>query len=259
MPSKMERMNYDEARSEAEQLTGRLKKEYPQQDGGFKPEQYAVFDILSGNLDGYLEVASDTCDITVNPELAGRLPAEFLSDPIGYFNKHGDILKQSRKEGKYPDEEIISLPLADWEAVAKKIEKKKVKVAKQELAILLAAEKAGLKGAKPIGFIKSHDSESGDYLLMEKAKGESLPHFAKEMASHLDSETAAIIKEIINRKIEGIAESYRRELKIDKTWHLKDFMIDFDWKSNAVRSITPLDWERVKIFDEKKPAEIEKM
>lgn len=259
MPNKMERMDYDEAREEAGKLTDSLKREYPKQGGDFKPEQYIIFDILGDNLDGYKEIEGDNCDISINPSLATDLPAKFITDSIGYLHENGKILKQSDKEGKYPDEEIISFSLPEIEAIAKKIENKKVKVAKQELAISLAAEKAGLEGAKPIGYIKSQNGESGDYLLMKKSDGLPLTRFAEELETRLDRETAAMIKEIINKRIEEIAQSYRRELKIDKTWHIKDFMIDYDWDNNAVKSITPLDWERVKIFDEAKPTEIEKL
>ena len=259
MPKNIERLNIYNAAQEAGALTAHLNKEYPEQSGQFTPEQYTIFDLLNGNLDGYAEIDSDNYEILINPQLQTELPPEFIKNPTKYLHENGRTLKQANRDGKYPDEEIIQTKLSEQEIIAKRVETKKVKVAKQELAISLTAQKAGLGGVKSVGFLTAKDRQSGDYLLMEKVQGVSVPQFIKEINAKLGEGEIALFKKIINLKIEEIAENYRQRINIDKTWYLKDFLIDFDWDNKKIINIVPLDWERVRLFNPDKPGEIERL
>ena len=253
------RLDLKEAEQAAETLTSQLNKEYPEQQGRFTPEQYAVFDLMSDELQGATEIAGDKYDITVNADVQTALPPEFVADPVDYIRKNGKILKQSSKE-KYSDEEIIQINLGGQEVIVKRVVgSKKIKVAKTELAIDLAAQSAGLSGARAFGFLTAKDKQQGDYLLMDKVDGVPLIHFMLEARNKLGPTEAEAIRLVVNEHIKNIAAGYREKLGIDKNWQIKDFMIDFDWDKKTVKSITPLDWERVKLYEPDKPREIDQI
>lgn len=251
------RYNHETASNEAAQLTESLKKEYPNQDGNFETEQYAVFDLLGDASAKFDEIVNGDFEILIPKDLTTSLPEEFLRNPKQYLIEHGNILKSSSPEDKYPDEEIISVDLGYKKIIAKKVEGKKARVAKKELAILVAAENKGLPTAKPFGYL--NDKESGNYLLMETIPGISLNKFLEYLKSsgQYDQTQIGIYFSAINREIENIANDFRTKLNIDKKWYIKDFMIDFDEEKKVIRSITAIDWERAKKFNPEKPLEIE--
>src|SRR3990167_9011671 len=77
------------------------------------------------------------------------------------------MLKGSKGEGEYPDEEVVLFKMTDGtEIVAKKIELRKAKEARKEFSILISAKKAGLPTAEPVGFLSGKEESDGSYLLL---------------------------------------------------------------------------------------------
>lgn len=203
---------------------------------------------------------SEHYGIRIVQEYAQKLPPEFVLDPKQYLEAHGTLLKGSKGEGEFPDEEVILFTLQDGtEVVAKRIELRKAKEAKKEFMILIAAKKAGLSTAEPVGFLSGKEEADGSYLLMEKLEGVSGRNFDKYLEK-LGKFTEAQIQDImktITQKLEEQAKLYRQKLNIDKRWRVKDTIVQFNEETGEVEDVIPIDWERVKTFDPDKPEKID--
>lgn len=209
-----------------------------------------------------LHSESDRHSVRMTRERAGTFPSVFFSHPEVYIREHGELIKGGTEEGTYPDEEIREVLLDHAPSViAKKIELRKAREAKHEYTILIAAKKKGLPAARPVGFVAGKSREDASYLLMEKVAGISGRHFEKylrQLERFSEAEIHTILS-TVSAKNEEIAQQYRRELSVDKYWRIKDLMIDFDEGTGEVRGVTPLDWERAKVYDPYDPQEIEKL
>lgn len=187
-------------------------------------------------------------------------PKAFLADPENFIETQSTELKSSRGEGPYPEEQVVSFVLDNGtEVIAKRIELRKTKQATKEFMILLAAEKAGLDTAKPIGFVTGKDPTDGSYLLMKKIEGISGRHF-EEYLRNLDSFPAEKIKEIMATVLDQLraqAIRFREKLHIDKHWRIKDTIIRFNESTGTVDAVIPIDWERAKDYNATKPKEID--
>lgn len=208
---------------------------------------------------GNVNLDSEHYAIRIREDYAKLLPPEFLHDPKTYFIEHGELLKGSRGEGEYPDEEIVLFRLNDGtEIVAKKIELRKAKEARKEFSILISAKKAGLPTAEPVGFLSGKEEIDGSYLLMKKIEGRSGRKFEKELrqSGKYTEEKISEIMEVVAEKNREMAELFRTTLKIDKNWKIKDTIIEFNEETGEVGSVIPIDWERAKEYNPNSPQEI---
>lgn len=198
--------------------------------------------------------------IRVHQEYADILPADFIKNPKQYFEQQGTLLKGSKGEGEYPDEEVLSFKLEDGtEVIAKRVELRKSKEARKEFMILIASKKAGLPTAEPIGFLSGKKEEDGSYLLMEKLEGYSGRKFEKylqESGKFTDEQVTDIMKTVAE-KLKDLAQMFRDQLNIDKRWRIKDTIIQFNEETEEVEDVIPIDWERVKTYDPNKPQKID--
>ncbi len=207
-----------------------------------------------------VNIDSEHYGIRVVQEYAKKLPAEFVTNPKKYLEANGILLKGSKGEGEFPDEEVILFTLDDGtQVVAKRIELRKAKEAKKEFMVLIAAKKAGLSTVEPIGFLSGKEEADGSYLLMEKLEGVSGRNFNKyleKLGKFTEARIQAIMK-IISQKLEEQAKMYREKLNIDKRWRVKDTIIQFNEETGEVEDVVPIDWERVKTYDPDKPQKID--
>jgi len=203
---------------------------------------------------------SENYYIRVRQEYADILPADFIKNPNQYFEQQGILLKGSKGEGEYPDEEVLSFKLEDGtEVIAKRVELRKSKEARKEFMILIASKKAGLPTAKPIGFLSGKKEKDGSYLLMEKLEGYSGRKFEKylqESGKFTDEQITGIMKTVAE-KLKDLAQMFRDQLNIDKRWRIKDTIIQFNEETGEVEDVIPIDWERVKTYDPNKPQKID--
>jgi len=211
---------------------------------------------------GNVNLDSEHYVIRIRQDYAKLLPQEFLRDPKAFFAAHGELMKGSKGEGEYPDEEVILFRLTNGtEIIAKRIELRKTKEAKKEFAILIAAKKAGLPTAEPVGFLSGKENIDGSYLLMKKLEGRSGRKFEKELregGKYSDEQIKDIMKQVA-RKNREIAELFRTTLKIDKHWRIKDTIIEFNEETGEVESVVPIDWERARNFNPATPKEIDEI
>ena len=208
---------------------------------------------------GNINLDSEHYALRIREDYAKLLPPEFLHDPKTYLAEHGELLKSSKSEGKYPDEEIILFKLIGGiEIVAKKIELRKTKEARKEFSILISAKRAGLPTAEPIGFLSGKEETDGSYLLMKKIEGRPGRKFEKELrrSGKYTKERVDEIMEVVAEKNKEMVELFRTTLKIDKNWKIKDTIIEFDEETGEVGSIIPIDWERAKDYNPNSPQEI---
>jgi hypothetical protein len=211
---------------------------------------------------GNVNLDSEHFAIRIRQDYAKLLPQEFLSDPKEFLSKQGELLKGSKGEGEYPDEEVILFKLTDGtEIVAKRIELRKAKEARKEFAILISAKKAGLPTAEPVGFLSGKEDADGSYLLMKKLEGHSGRKFEKELTEsgkYTPEKIKAIMQQVAQKNKE-MAELFRTTLKIDKRWRIKDTIIEFNEETGEVESVVPIDWERAQNYNPSTPKEIDEI
>ncbi len=211
---------------------------------------------------GNVNLDSEHYAIRIRQEYATLLPQGFLSDPRAFFAEQGELLKGSRGEGPYPDEEITLFKIADGtEIVAKRVELLKAKEARKEFTILIAAKKAGLPTAEPVGFLSGKEEKDGSYLLMKKLEGRSGRKFEKELKSSgkYSAEQITTIMQTVADKNKEMAELFRDTLKIDKRWRIKDTIIEFNEETGEVGSVIPIDWERAIDYNPNSPKAIDEI
>lgn len=211
---------------------------------------------------GNINLDSEHYTIRIRQDFAKLLPEGFLHDPKAFFAEHGELLKGGKGEGEYPDEEIILFRLEDGtEIIAKRIELRKAKEARKEFSILIAAKKAGLPTAEPVGFLSGKEDADGSYLLMKKLEGHSGRKFENELrksGKYSDEQIKTIMQQVAEKNRE-MAELFRATLMIDKRWRIKDTIIEFDDETMEVISVIPIDWERADSYDENDPKKIDEI
>lgn len=211
---------------------------------------------------GNINLDSEHYLIRIRQEYSSLLPPEFVSDPKTYLAQQGELLKGSKGEGEYPDEEVVLFKLSDdTEIVAKRVELRKAKEARKEFSILIAARKANLPTAEPVGFLSGKTEADSSYLLMKKIEGFSGRKFEKHLrdSGKYNDEQVKSIMQIVAEKNKEMAELFRETLNIDKRWRIKDTIIEFDEETGEVAGITPIDWERVQSYDPASPKEIDEI
>ena len=121
-----------------------------------------------------------------------------------------------------------------------------------ELHVLERAHRAGLPSPKPLGMMHVGTS---DFLMMEYVPGRSgqdiWDKLIEEGWSTGDGGEIETAQKEAERLIKQVAETYRKALKIDKPWYIKDFLLNFD--GHRLKSVFPLDFERAHAFDPKNP------
>lgn len=211
---------------------------------------------------GNVNLDSEHYTIRIRQEYVKLLPPDFMQNPKEFLAQHGEVLKGSKGEGKYPDEEVVLFKMTDGtEIVAKKIELRKAKEARKEFSILISAKKAGLPTAEPVGFLSGKEDVDGNYLLMKKIEGISGRNFDKYLrdTGKFTEEKIKTILQQVTEKNKEMAELFRTTLKIDKRWRIKDTIIELNEETGEVENIIPIDWERAQNFNPTTPKEIDEI
>ncbi len=223
---------------------------------------YWIQEKLHHEPSGNMNLDSEHYTIRIRQEYAKILPQDFIKDPKEFLTQHGELLKGSKGEGDYPDEEVILFKMTDGtEIVAKKIELRKAQEARKEFSILISAKKAGLPTAEPVGFISGKEEKDGSYLLMKKLEGVSGRNFDKHLrdsGKFTEDQINTILKTVAQKNKE-MAELFRNTLKIDKRWRIKDTIIEFNEETGEVGNVTPIDWERAQNYNPSGPKEIDEV
>jgi len=220
---------------------------------------YWLQEQLNTKSSAYKTITTNTHKLRISKDSANLIPSGFLENPRDYLAKNGVLLKGSQGEGDYPDEEIFSFQLTDGtEVIAKRIELRKLGYAQKEFGVLIAAKRAGLKTANPVGLVTGLKAINCSYLVMEKLAGMSGRNFEDQLRTS-GKYTEEKIKEILkdaSLKLRTIAEEFRTSLEVDKIWELKDTVIQLNIETGTVKNVIPIDWERIEKYNPENPKQI---
>lgn len=194
------------------------------------------------------------------------IPAEFRDDPVGYFEREGKNVKTGEikydKTGRVREDPTAVKDLPVWHdqagnelhTVARRVNIEKGEIGKSgdpfyEYKILELLRDLRLPAAKP--FAKA-EQRSSHLIVMEKISG---IRWSEKDALHLQERgySDEDIEDLKRQAEEKMAELQRQfeEAGIMRGWKLKDMVFDIDVERKKVRQITPTDWERTKIDQQK--------
>lgn len=193
-------------------------------------------------------------------------PAEFLADPFGYFEKHGVNVKSGKIKhdatGRVREDPTAVKDLPAWqdqkgqslEVIGKKVNIKKGEIGKSqdpfyEYKMMQLVTELGLPSAKPIARVSQ---ENRHLIIMEKIPGirwsdkEQLQleknGYTTEDISNLKQQAQLLMEKIQNEfTLAGV----------NRSWKLKDMIFDLDMENKTIKAVTPTDWERTKIDEQK--------
>ncbi len=211
--------------------------------------------------------------IETEAQYASFIPQEFISDPVKYFEEHGKNIKSGEvrfKETGEIEEDLTAVKdLPVWVneqgkelfTVGKKVNAEKSQVGKSgdvfyEYEIMKLATELGLPCPKPVSRVEHGGVH---ILIMEKVQGfrwtDSDVQKIKE--SGLTEEEIDQLKKQAEEMMNELRNKFE-EVGIVRTWKLNDMIFELDIPNRVVVKITPVDWERTKIDQEKLRIAMEK-
>lgn len=194
------------------------------------------------------------------------VPAEFRDDPIGYFEREGKNVKTGEikydETGRVREDPTAVKDLPVWHGlegnelntVARRVNIEKGEIGKSgdpfyEYKVLELLRELRLPAAKPVAKVEQKNNR---LIVMEKIIGirwseKDVLHLREVGYSDED------IKDLKSQAEEQMAElqSQFEKAGIIRGWKLKDMVFDVDVEGKRVRKITPTDWERTKIDQQK--------
>lgn len=194
------------------------------------------------------------------------VPAEFRDDPAGYFEREGKNVKVGEikhdETGRVREDPTAVKDLPAWhdqegnslDTVARRVNIEKGEIGKSgdpfyEYKVLELLRELRLPAAKPVA---KAEQRNNHLIVMKKIPGirwseKNVLHLREGGYSDED------IKDLKSQAEEQTAELQRRfeEAGIMRGWKLKDMVFDVDVEGKRVRKITPTDWERTKIDQQK--------
>ncbi len=201
-------------------------------------------------------------EVEVEGPFASFVPADFIADPLGYFERRGQNIKSGEIQhdagGVVKEDPTATKDLPVWQnqrgeqlyTVGKKVNTTKSQVGKSgdpfyEYSIMQIAEEFGLPAPRPVAKVK-HDDEH--LIVMTKIEGvrwtdEGMK--AIEESDLTDEDKRNLLSQA--QTIMAELEQRYKEIGLYRSWKLKDMIFDVDIPNRAVLGVTPTDWERTKI------------
>ncbi len=198
--------------------------------------------------------------IEIEGKYAEYLPQELEENPIDYFKKYGEPIKQGDviidAQGRVREDPTATRYLPSWygaqseeiELVGKLVNTQKQQVLKKanafyEYEVIEKVRALGLPAAVPV--LKA--AQGGEYLFIT----ERAPGFTSKQLKDL-------LREDFYKKFEQSAKISISQLQkkfetagVDRKWDWKDMIFDVDLETGNVRAVTPVDWEKTKIDEVK--------
>ncbi len=191
---------------------------------------------------------------------------EFKQDPLGYFETRGKNIKSGEikrdETGRVREDPTAVKELPVWKnaegtelhAIGKRVNIEKGKVGASgdpfyEYRVMELVREAGLPTPRPVAKVE----QSGTHLIvMEKVHGigwydKDAMHLKEKGYTNEDIESLKLQAEECMVALQAKFE----EAGIQRGWKLKDMIFDVDIENKTIRSVTPVDWERTKIDQEK--------
>ncbi len=204
--------------------------------------------------------------LDVENKYADFLPDEFKTDPLGYFERQGINVKSGEikydEEGKAREDPTAVKDLPVWtkpggetlETVGKRVNVEKSQVGKSEdpfyeYEIMEIVAEFALPAPRPVAKV---EQEGKHLIIMERVFGirwteESMKAIHESDLTENDKQELLKQAEEKMQKLQAKYES----IGLNRTWKIKDMVVGIDIGEKKVDSITPTDWERTKIDQEK--------
>jgi hypothetical protein len=194
------------------------------------------------------------------------VPEVFKQDPIKYFENEGVNIKSGEVKiddaGVVREDPTTVKVLPAWtsisgevmEVVGKRVNVAKSKVGESgdpfyEYKIMEMVREVGLPTSKPVVKVEC----GGVHLIvMEKLKG--INWWSKDKLGLKERGYSGSDIEDLKSQAEVLMDDMKNKFEqagIERGWKLKDMVFDIDIENKKVSRITPVDWERTKINQEK--------
>ncbi len=210
--------------------------------------------------------AEKSSRLEIKADYVDSVPKEFKEKPFEYFDTHGKNIREGDikrdEDGRVRDDPTAVKELPLWEtptgeklqAIGKRINVAKAEVGKSgdpfyEYNIMEIVHELGLPA--PSLILKAE--QGGKHLfLVKKVPGISW-HKRDTLNLSEKGYSPEDIDQLMKQAEEQVRDLHRRfeEAGIHREWKLKDMIFDIDIERKKLRGITPTDWERTTIDQEK--------
>lgn len=204
--------------------------------------------------------------VEVESAFNGFVPEEFRSSPIKYFEEKGINIKSGEikrdETGRVREDPTAVKDFPVWRnsegselyTVGKRVNTEEAKVGLSgdpfyEYKIMEIAQELGLPAPRPVA--KAQEA-GGHLIVMERVNGvrwsdrDSLRLNEKGYSA----EDIEQLKQQAQTMTEELGQRFE-EAGIIRKWHVKDMIFDLDVEGKRIKAITPTDWERTTIDEER--------
>ncbi|MEK7151565.1 MAG: hypothetical protein AAB784_02545 [Patescibacteria group bacterium] len=194
------------------------------------------------------------------------VPEEFRNSPIKYFEEKGQNIKSGEvrhdETGRIREDPTAVKDFPVWKnsegqelwTVGKRVNNKKAKVGLSgdpfyEYKIMEIAQELGLPAPRPVAKAEEGGSH---FIVMERVNG---IRWSDRDSLHLNekgysAEDIERLKKQAELMTEELGQKFE-EAGIIRKWHAKDMIFDLDVEGKIIKAITPTDWERTTIDEER--------
>lgn len=203
--------------------------------------------------------------VEIEPAFADFAPQEFLADPLGYFERTGKNIKTGAikydEAGKVREDPTAVKDLPVWRnasgqeiaVVGRRVNTAKGAVQESgdpfyEYGVLQRLAQLDLPAARPI----AKAEQGGVHLIvMERIPG---IRWSEKEQLELKGYSAADVDKLLEEAQWQMADLEERftAAGVLRSWKLKDMVFQIDVENKKIDSLTPTDWERTKIREDKK-------
>ena len=208
---------------------------------------YWTKDHLHREQSGNANFDSERHTIRIREEYKDALPEELFVNPDGFLDEQAVPWRGFRggRSARGVMRGVMMLTTRDGrDIVVETVQPKKMKEVQQEFSVLVAAKKAGLPVAAPVGII-SEKGGGGGYVLVEKLEGHHGRNFEKWLqnsGSFSEEKVREIMSDVRNRH-RSVAKQFKEKIDVSiDGLYADNFIVDFDEEAGEVRSVTPVNW-----------------
>ncbi len=178
------------------------------------------------------------------------LPRELLENPDNVF--------QDSKDGVESGDSRLGRSVRLLDSTKTLMKGGSVRGIQDEFYALKHANRSGLPGLRPVGIILSNN-EGTAYLLTESPKGMDVPSVYIKLTERYGENSPEVVDFVgsLTARHLKLIEQYRQQLNIDKAWRLEDLYVDFDFATNTINSLTPVNFARTAVYNARYPLRIE--
>ena len=194
-------------------------------------------------------------DRALPDDITKMLSDIFSADDIGAELLGSAVsLKIANPEDPYPDEAVFELELGSTHLIVKSVGPNRQEGPIDEFEALLLMKRLGIDAPRPAARIFTEGQKG--FVVIEKLEGQSGRNTRKyfEQQAITEDNQREIMGDALDR-MESVAEIIRRDTGLDKSWSLKDFVIEYETidRQLKIKTMRPVNFEGTKVFDPEQP------